>query len=158
MSEDLPNDAICKNCDYPLCNLPAQRCPECGRPFEINNENTYGLKSEPKRGRFFDQVFLYTAIHFFGVPVLSAFGGAINIICDTVIPSAPPIGNPVIFIAKLFLQPKAFLQNSPIGQSVPYPNEFLYYLINSFFWGFGLAYTMSYIKRCKNRKWLNNVA
>jgi hypothetical protein len=34
----------CRNCYYVLENLPEQRCPECGTPFDFNDAATYTLK------------------------------------------------------------------------------------------------------------------
>lgn len=31
----------CRECAYPLVNLPAPRCPECGSPFDPEDDETY---------------------------------------------------------------------------------------------------------------------
>jgi hypothetical protein len=41
--EDVGIQRRCKGCTYPLDNLPESRCPECGRPFEPGNAETYLL-------------------------------------------------------------------------------------------------------------------
>lgn len=32
----------CLGCDYPLISLATDRCPECGRPFNLQVRETYG--------------------------------------------------------------------------------------------------------------------
>jgi hypothetical protein len=34
-------NALCLDCNYPLGNLPASRCPECGRDFDPRNPATF---------------------------------------------------------------------------------------------------------------------
>lgn len=34
----------CRRCYYVLENLPGNRCPECGTPFDFNDPNTYTIK------------------------------------------------------------------------------------------------------------------
>ena len=41
----------CRNCYYVLENLPEPRCPECGRPFDFNNPDSYTIKPPLVRWR-----------------------------------------------------------------------------------------------------------
>ncbi len=41
MSHDMPDEAACLGCGYLLRQLPARRCPECGRGFDPADPRTY---------------------------------------------------------------------------------------------------------------------
>ncbi len=43
IEKHLPKDATCKNCSYSLHGLLKHRCPECGEPFDPDDENTFTL-------------------------------------------------------------------------------------------------------------------
>ena len=38
---------LCRGCEYILDGLPEPRCPECGRPFDPDNPNTYWKGRRP---------------------------------------------------------------------------------------------------------------
>lgn len=42
----------CRGCGYVLENLPGNRCPECGTPFDFDDPDTYTLKPPLVRWRF----------------------------------------------------------------------------------------------------------
>jgi hypothetical protein len=43
----LPNTVRCLKCGYALRDLPADRCPECGRPFDPADRRTFAVGSLP---------------------------------------------------------------------------------------------------------------
>ncbi len=64
MNIKTPYDAIRKECGYSLRNLTEHRCPECGRPFDPDNENSFVLKSKPKPGIPFLLCFALSGLHY----------------------------------------------------------------------------------------------
>lgn len=46
---DVPEDATCLDCGYPLIRLPRCICPECGRTFDPADGGTFGCASSRKR-------------------------------------------------------------------------------------------------------------
>ena len=39
---------FCLDCDYPLIGLHRQRCPECGRPFDLDDPVTYATNTNER--------------------------------------------------------------------------------------------------------------
>jgi hypothetical protein len=41
MVATVPANALCIGCNYPLRGLTEPRCPECGRPFDLVDRETF---------------------------------------------------------------------------------------------------------------------
>ena len=52
MPPELPANAVCLGCGYPLRGLTSAVCPECGRPFSLDDRRTYEVRRPPREFRF----------------------------------------------------------------------------------------------------------
>lgn len=60
MPAELAETACCRNCDYLLCGLPSNICPECGRDFDLANPHSYAVM--PRRRRFRRRILRIAAV------------------------------------------------------------------------------------------------
>ena len=51
MPTRIPDSAVCLDCGYLLRGLPEEKCPECGRPFDADDPNTYEIPEAEKQFR-----------------------------------------------------------------------------------------------------------
>ncbi len=140
MSKNLPHDAICINCDYPLCNLPEQRCPECGRRFDPTDENSFMLRSDRKFKIPFLLGFRLSIAHLGIILVLCIATPALRPACTP--PHCPPSLKAVSFIVNILMQPIGILLEKKQGTL-----EWVLFFTNSLLWGFTVAFVVTYIKQ-----------
>ncbi len=70
---------LCAECGYLLRGLPTARCPECGRPFDLDDPTTFAVQNAAAKRRWDDvnrpNFWLYLLL--FGIPVLGTVIGVI---------------------------------------------------------------------------------
>lgn len=74
---------FCLNCEYALDGLPENRCPECGEPFDPDDESTYrDPRAEPR---------LVHQAQQFAAGVLLPMATVVLLWCAVVIPPLFPV-------------------------------------------------------------------
>jgi hypothetical protein len=56
----------CKTCHYSLMNLTEHRCPECGKPFDPNDQSTFAVASATPPAGLLRLLALAAAAYFLG--------------------------------------------------------------------------------------------